>query len=48
MLAACQLTLADHGGGVEDDVTDDQVGSPERLGVDSVRLMPLRFDVTRT
>ena len=31
MLAACQLTLVDHGGGVEEDVTDDQLGSPERL-----------------
>jgi len=31
MLAACQLTLVDHGGGVEEDVTDAQLGSPERL-----------------
>lgn len=30
MSAFSQTTDVDHGGGTEDDVTDDQVGSPER------------------
>ena len=30
MSAFCHLTEVDHGGGVLDDVTADQVGSPER------------------
>jgi hypothetical protein len=32
MLAVCQWTDSDHGGGVEEAVTEDHVGSPERLG----------------
>lgn len=31
MFALCQLTFVDHGGGSEDDVTADHVGSPDRL-----------------
>lgn len=31
MSARSQVTLCAHGGGVEDAVTDDQVGSPVRL-----------------
>lgn len=34
MLARSQLTLRAQDGGVADDVTDDQVGSPERLWED--------------
>ena len=33
MFAACHLTLLDHEGGSGDAVTDDHVGSPDRLFV---------------
>lgn len=37
MFAACHLTLLDHGGGSAEEVTEDHVGSPDRLfGVFSV------------
>jgi len=32
MSALCQLTLLDQGGGLGEEVTADQVGSPDRLG----------------
>lgn len=32
MSARSQLTLCAHGGGVFEAVTEDQVGSPDRLG----------------
>jgi hypothetical protein len=31
MFALCQLTLLDHAGAVDSEVTEDQLGSPERL-----------------
>jgi hypothetical protein len=31
MSAACQVTELDQDGGVDDEVTEDHVGSPERL-----------------
>ena len=32
MLAFCQETAVDQEGGVAEEVTEDQLGSPERLG----------------
>ncbi len=37
MSARSQVTLCDHGGGSGEAVTEDQMGSPERLGLAGVR-----------
>jgi hypothetical protein len=47
MLARSQVTLRAHDGGVADDVTEDQVGSPERLWGISV-FRPLGVRVSRS
>lgn len=38
MSAFTQLTDVDQGGAVEEEVTEDQVGSPERLSREMIRL----------